>query len=163
MEIEAGNHDYAAKALKSCRQELRNCLWDLRGDALEASDMTTAIRSSLKPHEGKAAISVRFNVPRLKISDNTVHDIIRIVRELTLNAISHGNASTVRIAGTVDDGRLLFSVTDNGRGFDPAAAPGIDRGHFGLDGIRERVRRHNGTFKIESSSKTTCATITLPL
>ena len=143
--------DMAMRTLKSCRDELRNCLWDLRNRALEEKDMNEAIRRTASPFVGDAALLIRFNVPRDQISDNTAHALMRIVRELATNAVRHGGAKTIRIAGTLENERLLFSVSDDGRGFDPANHPGADEGHFGLDGIRDRVSRFDGTLEIESS------------
>lgn len=140
----------ADRTLKSCRDELRNCIWDLRGLALEQRDMNEAIRQAVKPHVAGARLAVRFNVPRTRLSDNTVHALIRIIRELSINAVRHGHASAIRIAGSLDGDRLAFSVRDDGRGFDPATAPGVPEGHFGLQGIRERIARLGGTLDIES-------------
>ena len=143
--------DLAMRTLKSCRDELRNCLWDLRNRALEEKDMNEAIRRTASPFVGDAALLIRFNVPRDQISDNTAHALMRIVRELATNAVRHGGAKTIRIAGALENGRLLFSVSDDGRGFDPANHPGVDEGHFGLDGIRDRVSRFDGALEIESA------------
>lgn len=141
----------AAKTLKSCREELRYCLWDLRNDALEETDMTEAIRHTLSPQIGGADLTVRFNVPRSRFTDNTAHAVLHIIRELAVNAVRHGNASAIRIAGSLDGNQLLFSVRDDGTGFDPAAAPGIEQGHFGLQGIRERIGNRNGSLEIDSA------------
>ena len=142
--------DIAARTLKSCRDELRNCLWDLRNRALEAKDVNDAIRQTLTPHLAGARVSVRFNVARSRISDNTAHAILQIIRELTVNAVRHGKASCIRIAGTLDGEKLMFSVRDNGSGFRPEAAPGFAQGHYGLLGIRERVDTLEGEFAIDS-------------
>ena len=75
---------------------------------------------------------------------------MRIVRELVLNAIRHGQATSVSIAGCIDGNHLRFSVRDNGTGFDPSTAPGLSSGHFGLQGIRERIQDLDGTMNIES-------------
>ena len=141
----------AAKTLSSCRQELRNCIWDLRSQALEEEDMNDAIRRTLEPYVEEAALTVRFNVPRTLFTDNTAHALMRIIRELVLNAIRHGQAKSVRIAGSREGGRLLFSVRDDGCGFDPDRAPGVAHGHFGLQGIRERVKKFRGTVEIRSA------------
>ena len=47
--------------------------------------------------------------------------------------------------------RLKLSVRDNGTGFDPAAYPGPREGHFGLDGIRDRVQCIGGEFRIDAA------------
>lgn len=156
--------DRARQTLASCRNELRNCLWDLRSDALEESDMNEAVRRTLLPNVKDVDIAVRFNVPRDRLSDNTAHALLRIIRELTVNAVRHGGATHVQVAGTVDGDRLLVSVRDNGRGFNPAAAPGVSEGHFGLEGIRERIGRMSGTFEIESApGKGTRAVVALAI
>ena len=141
----------AAKTLSSCRTELKNCLFDLRGNTLGQSDMDAAIRLSVAPVIGDAELTVRFNVPRERITDASAHAIIRIVRELASNAVRHGGAHKVKVAGAIDDEMLMFSVTDDGCGFVVDQAPGIDDCHFGLQGIRERVARFQGEMKIEST------------
>lgn len=143
--------DVAARTLKSCRDELRNCLWDLRNNALEESDMNTAIRRTLDPHVNGVEIAVRFNVSRERFTDNTAHAVLSIIRELTVNAIRHGHATKVMIAGSAEDNKLLFSVKDNGCGFDPDNRPDIAQGHFGLQGVCERVDNLEGEIDITSS------------
>ena len=142
----------AAKALDSCRDELRNCLWDLRNQTLEETDMNEAIRQTLAPHIGdNTKLSVRFNVSRERLSDNTAHCILRIIRELVSNAIRHGGASAIKIAGSIEEDRLLFSVSDNGCGFDPDNRPNAADGHFGLQGIQDRVDGFEGELSIKSA------------
>jgi len=154
----------ADKMLNSCRTELRQCLFDLRSDTLEESDFSTAIRRTLDQIDGNAAIKVRFNVPRRRLKDTTAHAILAIVRELTGNAVRHGAATEVLIAGCVESGRILFSVRDNGCGFDPESCAGPLQGHFGIEGIRNRLERLNGTLSIESSpGEGTRAAVAIPL
>ena len=140
----------ASSALKSCRDELRNCLWDLRNQSLEDEDMDTAIRRTLTPHLAGAKLSVRFNVPRTRLPDNVAHAILRIIRELTVNAVRHGRAKDIKVAGCIEDGHLLLSVRDNGCGFDPDDRPGVEQGHYGLQGISERAEDLDGDMTIES-------------
>ena len=124
--------------------------------------MTTAIEKTLKPHATAAQLAVRFNVAREKLADQTAYSVLRIVCELVINAIRHGKASKVRIAASLDGGTLLFSVTDDGCGFDPDNCPGVLQGHFGIEGIRERVDQLDGTFELTSSPGLgTKATVTL--
>ena len=140
----------ALQMLGSSRTELRRCIWDLKSEALEEKDFAVAVRKTVETVTSGADVSIRFNIPRSRLSDTTAHAILRIVRELAANAVRHGRATHLRIAGSIDGGVLRFSVRDNGCGFDPASASGPDHGHFGLDGIRERTRQLGGNFKIES-------------
>ena len=142
----------AARTLQSCRNELRNCLWDLRSRALEESSLNEAIRRAIAPQISNVDLSIRFNVERRHLTDDTAHVLMRIIRELVLNAARHGEASSVKIAGSLENGdTLLFSVSDNGCGFDPQTRPGVAQGHFGLQGVRERVNQFDGEMNIESA------------
>ena len=152
----------AERMLLSCRTELRRCLWDLRGDTLEETNFTEAIRKTLAPVAIGVETIIRFNVPRSRLSDTTAHAVLCIIRELVANAIRHGKARTVRVAGEFHDGVLSFSVRDDGRGFDPSNCNGPAEGHFGLEGIRERIKHLDGTFAITSEiGKGTRAEVTL--
>ena len=109
--LSAANHlQRASKTLDSCRVELRNCIWDLRSHALDETDMNKAIRLALGPTMGTANLIVRFNVPRTRFTDNTARTILNIVRELTSNAVRHGHATEVRVAGSLEGETLRFSV-----------------------------------------------------
>ena len=112
--------------------------------------MNDAIQLALGQIVSKKALSVRFNVPRTRLSDNTTHTILRIIRELAANAVRHGHATAIKIAGNIEGDKLRFSVRDNGCGFDPEHVPGIDDGHFGLQGIRERIDHLEGEMSIDS-------------
>lgn len=154
----------ASYALDSCRNELRNCIYDLRSGSLDKTNMNAAIRDALAPYVGDTHLTVRFSIRRSRLSDNTAHTLIRIIRELVSNAIRHGHAQTIRIAGTFEDGVLRLSVTDDGEGFDPANHPGVSEGHFGLQGIRERLKAFNGTLSFDSTPRRrTKAIVSLPL
>ena len=145
------NLNLAERALMSCCIELKNCLWDLRNQALEEQNLDDAIRLTLKPCLGNVTLMLRFNVPRSRLTDNTMHTLLRIIRELVVNGIQHGQATVIRIAGSIEGNVLKFSVADNGCGFDPKTVPGVDWGHFGIEGIRERVRMMAGEMEISSS------------
>ncbi|MBQ3811425.1 MAG: sensor histidine kinase [Kiritimatiellae bacterium] len=143
--------DIALKTIDSSRAELRNCIWDLRSRALEENDAGEAVRITLQPHLAGARLDVRFDVPRRRIPDNDFHNILCIVRELVVNAVRHGRATALKVDGALDGGRLRLSVEDDGCGFDPAARPGMEQGHFGLEGVMERVKALDGTADIASA------------
>ena len=128
----------------------------------EEKTMDEAIYRTLTPFMDGTGLAVRFNVPRELLSDDTAHALLRMIRELVQNAIRHGHANRVKIAGSLESEQLLFSVQDNGCGFDPDDHPGVMQGHFGLQGIRERVMRFGGKIEIASApGKGTKVTISI--
>ena len=141
----------AQRMLDSCRLELRRCLFDLRGHALEEKDLANAIRTTLAPICDGIELDVDFNIRRTHFDDTTVHATLCMIRELVSNAIRHGRATKVRVAGEYHDGILSLSVCDNGCGFNPDNCAGPSKGHFGLAGVRERAERLDGTVNVEST------------
>lgn len=141
----------ARVVLGACRRELRDCISDLRDHTLEEHDAGEALRKALVGRIGSAALTVEFDVPRAKLTDNTFHAVVRIVRELAVNAVRHGQAKQIAVRGALQGGRLVVTVKDDGRGFDPAKRPGMAEGHFGLSGVEERLRRLGGTLNIVSA------------
>ena len=151
-DAETGQHlKTAERMLDSCRTELRHCLWDLRGDALDERDFENAIRQTVETVRCDASVSVDFRVARTRLSDSVAHALLMIARELVSNAVRHGKAQHVAVRGALDDEQLVFTVTDDGSGFDVQSHPGIREGHFGLEGIRQRVKRLGGDVRIVSS------------
>ena len=143
--------DAAKTLLASCRHELRCCIWDLRSRTFEEKDIAEAIVRTVRPHIGDIDLCVRFSAPRRDLSESTVHAILRIVRELSVNAIRHGGATSIRIDGECRGSTIRFSVVDNGCGFVPGGVAAAKSGHFGLQGIRERLKNFDGALEIESS------------
>ena len=153
----------AERMLLSCRTELRRCLWDLRENALSEKDFSDAVRKTLDPVVVGANVQIRFDVPRTRLDETTAHAIICIIRELVSNAVRHGKAANIKVSGEFRKRSIIFSVADDGCGFDPSYAAGADEGHFGLDGIRERIKRLDGIFTITSEPGKGCtATTTIP-
>ena len=154
----------AGTSLKSCLHNLRSTLWDLRSHSLEAPDIDTAIHRTLLPHVKGVDLSISFNAPRRRLSEQDMHDVLRIIRELALNGIRHGGATRINVSGQLDGDVLSFRVADNGRGFDPSRSPGAAEGHFGIQGIRDRLRRHSGTLALDSApGRGTAAEVTIRL
>ena len=161
-EAEDKHLETAERMLLSSRTELRRCIWDLRSEALSEPDFAKAILTTVQPVIGKAKLNLSCDINRTLMDDSTAHAVLRILRELAANAVVHGKAANVWVACEDKGSELQFSVSDDGCGFNPSTCPGQNEGHFGLSGIRERVKRLEGTFEIRSATeKGTVATVTL--
>jgi signal transduction histidine kinase len=62
--------------------------------------------------------------------------LVSISREALHNVVKHARADRVDIVLEVLAGETVLLITDDGRGFDPAAS---HPGHFGLQSMRERA------------------------
>ncbi|MGD1068750.1 MAG: histidine kinase [Bryobacteraceae bacterium] len=71
--------------------------------------------------------------------------IYRLVQEALNNAARHAHARSLNVTVKNAGDRVLFSVRDNGVGFDKQTVRGL-----GLLGMEERVRRLGGKFGIDS-------------
>ena len=67
----------------------------------------------------------------------------RIATEAVANAVRHAGAGSCRVCLAVAGDDLLVEVVDDGRGIDPAAAPGV-----GSASMRERAAELGGTLEI---------------
>ena len=141
----------AERMIDSCRTELKRCLFDLRSRAIDVRDLNPVAIAVISPTIGNAALDVRLRVPRSTLDDTATYAILSILRELATNAVRHGRATRICIAAACVGQSIAFSVRDNGRGFDPDAAPGVCEGHFGLNGVRERLSRLGGKIKVCSA------------
>ncbi len=68
-----------------------------------------------------------------------------VVAEALTNTVKHAAAGRVQVALYRLDGRLAVEVSDDGRGFDPAAARGL-----GLSSLADRMSIAGGTLRIDS-------------
>jgi signal transduction histidine kinase len=73
----------------------------------------------------------------------------RLVQEALTNVAKHAEATGAKVAVKISTEGIAVTVTDDGRGFDVAAARKGSR--HGLPGMRERVRIHHGTLDIRTA------------
>ncbi|MGO9111727.1 MAG: sensor histidine kinase [Thermoguttaceae bacterium] len=71
----------------------------------------------------------------------------RILRESLANACRHSQNKRLVVELTLDGNVLRVQVRDGGVGFDPNGTP---PGHFGLNGIRRRLKLLGGRATVNS-------------
>lgn len=96
------------------------------------------------------------------LSEAMTDSITKITTEALTNISRHAAATRVVITAAVEDKNLLFEISDNGNGFNPATVP--ESGHYGLIGMYERARMIGGHISVTSESKKgTTISIRIPL
>lgn len=78
--------------------------------------------------------------------------LYRVIQQGLDNAVAHAEASAVDVRLACDDGRVTFSVSDDGRGSTEAERRAAERdGHVGLSTMRERLLLCGGEFTFVSA------------
>ncbi|WP_456831121.1 sensor histidine kinase [Deinococcus sp. UYEF24] len=143
--------DKVRTLLSQSRELSRAATSELR---LSLSDLRSERNQSLQERFGALAQpdgvpAVELDLTDVQLSPQQEQALVRIAGEAVQNARRHARARQIRVelCQTSQDTRL--SVSDDGQGFDPQrpAAPG----HYGLNGMRERLVLLGGHLEIHSA------------
>ena len=147
---------------RSTLADARRAIDDLRSGNLAEIDLETAVRAETDRFTAASGVPCELSIglpPELPedVRDNT----LRVVSEALSNIARHAQAQHVAVSLRPIDHTLNIEVRDDGVGFDPVQ---IGVGHYGLIGLRERVRLIGGTLNIESAPEQgTTLKVILPL
>lgn len=156
-EEESRQHfDVARRMVSHATSELHSSVWALRSLPLRGNTFAGALRSMCeRVGEGHVArINVETSGPVDDVPDFVAGNLLLIVQEAVYNALRHGGPSAidVRVSSDPITHQLQAIVRDNGSGFAVADSYGVEQGHFGLHGMRERAERLGGTLRIETGA-----------
>ena len=147
---EAEQHVVTARNLaRESLSEARRSVQALRPLPLEEGGITDALRALFGKMTEGVALRADFRVlgePRPLPAD-WEENLFRIAQEVLTNVLRHARAGRISAAITFSPDEVRLEITDDGRGFDPAA-----KGDgYGLVGMRERVDAMSGQLDIRSS------------
>jgi signal transduction histidine kinase len=154
-EADARMHfDVARRMVSHAANELHQSVWVMRTLPLGQESFPDAVRSlAARLGEGHAAsIIVNPSGTFTGVPDFVAGHLLLIMQEAVTNALRHGQPSTIEVTAEehLSEQRLVLRVSDDGVGFEPAAAAGLAQGHFGVYGMRERAQRLGGSLTIAS-------------
>ncbi len=134
----------AMEQARATLSDARNAIDDLRRSNVK--DLETALRLEATRFKNTTNIVCELEVNDLPtIPENIVHVVVQNVAEGLTNVARHSLATHVNLQARMEGGYLVVKVEDDGRGFDPEQ---VQSGHYGLLGIRERLRMLAGTLDI---------------
>jgi len=140
--------------------DARRAIDDLRKPPLD--DLDSALRLEIDRFANATGITAQYNPDQIPpIPDSVTEALTRAVAEALTNVANHAKAQNVEVNVRVKDKSLLVTIKDDGQGFDPSSIPS---GHYGILGIKERIRLVNGSVEIQSGNdKGTMLRIGIPL
>lgn len=157
--LAAGAADTARAEIETLRQAAESAYTDVREQILGlrlvtdgAPGLAAWLRTYLDDFAEQTDLDVTLEIDDLPpgaLPRASELQVIRIAQEALSNVRKHADARSVRVRCTVEEGDLILTVADDGRGFDPSSANRQGH-HFGLLTMRERAESLGGTLQIES-------------
>jgi len=129
---------------------------------LSLNDLDSALRLENSRFSTATGIPIIFHSdPIPPLPAPVTETLIRAVAESLTNIANHAQAHNVNVNVGMKDKNLLLTIQDDGVGFDTSSIPS---GHYGILGIKERVRLVNGSVEIQSENgKGTILKIEIPI
>jgi len=132
-----------------------------RNDRLDVL-VTHSIQQLLRPSSG-TVIDLEVSGESAALSYKLVNNLFRITQEALTNAVNHARASRIAVRILYRRSGVAIEVEDNGHGFSPDSAPGLEQGHFGLVGMQERCSAINANLKLNSTDRGTLICVRVDL
>jgi two-component system, NarL family, sensor histidine kinase UhpB len=147
---------------------LRSIIYDLRPAILDDLGLLPAIRWFARTNLEQAGIQVELEFPDElpSLSQPLMTTLFRITQEGVNNIIRHSQARKACISLGLVENEVYLKISDDGHGFDPAqlSTEAIQKQHWGLLGIQERIELVRGRLSIHSDPQHgTTLMIYLPL
>jgi len=151
-EKSAHHLELARNFLERSRAEAHRAIWDLRAHGQDGRGFMDILgeRVASMVEGSDIKITLQEEGGPLALSDLLAGNLLLLAQEAVTNALKHSGASEIRILMRRSASDIELLLEDNGRGFDPAGAPGQHDGHFGLQGMRERTKRIGGQLELVS-------------
>jgi two-component system, NarL family, sensor kinase len=130
-------------------QDLRNLSKSINGTYMLENGLEKAIQRELGFVSLAGVIRTEMVWPEIHIdlSDQLEIVIFRAVQEAINNAVKHANASLIKVEALCLDDRLVFIVSDDGKGMDMDQ---VEKS-VGLNSLKARMMAIGGQFDIESA------------
>lgn len=172
--LAVGNPDAARQAVASAQSiikqvegEIRRVVHDLHPPALDELGLPAALRrlgDEFGRLHGIHCTVTAGGVPGVEVPNRAAIDLYRLAQEALHNVSEHADATRVDVELRVEEHRVVLSVRDDGRGFEPAEVTPTANGHLGLTSMRQRAEGLGGALVIAASrGEGTTVTASVPV
>ncbi|MDW6005366.1 nitrate/nitrite two-component system sensor histidine kinase NarQ [Vibrio mangrovi] len=145
-------------ALSSAYTQLRELLTTFRL-TIKEGNFAQALEGMVQQlgEHTEVTISLENVLSSLALDAHQQVHLLQLIREATLNAIKHAQASRIEILCRENETQIVVTVSDDGIGFNRQEA---ELNHYGMTIMRERASRLGGELSVESTPDAGC-TVTL--
>ena len=144
--------------------DARRSIWDLRAAGTQATLPTRLTQLMEQSANENLKTDTEIGGIYRALSPSLENEVVRIAQEAVTNAVRHSGASRLGLNLRYHPNEVALRVRDNGKGFQTTDPTLPARGHFGLQGMRERADQIGATLNVESSPESgTAITLKVPL
>lgn len=163
---DAADDGIALWALKEVNDDLRLIIESSAfDDTDELAERLVPLRHRSTRLLEAAGIECSWQLERLqscRLGGKRNLDFLRVLQEGLANVLKHSDASRVDVRIETADGQLRLAIHDNGKGF-AADAASHPAGSMGLQNMRTRAARLDGSLEIRSSASGTTLALRCPI
>lgn len=154
-DVALGHLRAAREAAAGAQEEARAIVRALGPAPLASQSLAAALRRLAATEWSGTRATVTIDAPEdlgdhLGMGGQTA--LLRLAQGAVGNALQHAAAGTITVTVRASAEGVRLEVADDGTGFDPASAPGMEHGpgHFGLASMQERVDQLGGDLRLAS-------------
>jgi signal transduction histidine kinase len=143
-------------------EDARRMLGALRPEILEQRALPEALERVCQEWSRRSGIEASLSITgsAFPLHPDIEVAVLRGTQEALANAARHSEARTVAVTLSYMDDLVVLDVQDDGKGFLASAVEGKG---YGLEGMRERIKRLRGSLSIESApGEGTTVSLSLP-
>lgn len=151
--------------------QVRRLALNLRPPTIDQLGLFPALRSLVATFTESTGLHVSLQLPRepISLSRERTLAVYRIVQEALTNTAKHAAAQRINVSVWCEDGWLVATIRDDGRGYTPETFIGRHRqpiggAGVGLFGMEERARLTGGMLALQSApGRGASVTLRVPL
>lgn len=147
--------DEMTRSINDLAESIRRISLDLSPAILEDLGLSAALRWLIERSVAPSGIDVTLDLDAVDdlFTEKERITVYRIVQECVTNMMKHAGASRMSLGLQAEDGSVLLTVEDDGRGFDVEEATTRRAGAsgMGLAAMAERTRMLGGRIDVHSS------------
>lgn len=140
--------------LDHCSEESRSSILYLRSGLSGRMGLLSALEEVLEPLAEDSGVTLEMEVSgkTRALQQEVERNLMLVVKEAVTNAIRHAAPTRIQVRLVYVPQSLSIQITNDGKGFDVDCPP--EKGHYGLQGMRERMRQMDGTLDVKSDVET---------
>lgn len=143
--------NYASEQARTTIESAREAVWALRNASAPTIDVPVICEQLSRQFRMNFGAPVSCSVTGMPftLSESATRELMMAVKEALANAATHAKPKSINIDVRFTNRDLKISISDDGCGFDPSTDLS-NNGHYGILGMRKRVRLLRGSLSIES-------------